>query len=152
MRKDPATGKLVPGTLGELKEWFSGEVDPKVLGPDGRKDDVLTAIDAMVEFERGGERALINPALSHEQLCAELVVKSAQFSRARIREAQEANGPNDETMLLAGAVVRTGDRKKMLAFAEELEKTLLHPSVHPSKHHGIRKLAAWVRMNGKGNC
>jgi len=151
VRRDPVTEKSVPDTLGELLEFFQGEFDPKLIGGIERKEDLLLAIRDIIDRTPGGKKAKLSP-LPFEAMVSQLVVMSGRYARARIRERQEQLEPNDDLMQLAGAVVATGDRQKMLAFADRLDEALRHPTVHPERKPGINKLAEWVRMNARGNC
>lgn len=152
MRRDPTTGRSVPETLGETLTYFEGEFDEKVVGGAERKGDVLDLLRATINFSPEGARTKINPNLSFDEFCGQLIIRSAAFASARIREHLESQAPNDMMMETARIVILTGDKVRMRKFAEQLRKACLHPAVHPEKHTGLKRLAAWVEMNADGNC
>ena len=152
MRRHPITGKSIPENLGELLRYVQDELDPRLVGNAERKEDMLMAVSSMIEFTKGGPKVPLRPDVDIDQMIAELIVKSAQFSRARIRQQLEDDAPNDLLVHTAGIAIATGDKRRMLAFAEKLDEACRDPSVHPSKIAGVKKLAAWVRLNATGNC
>lgn len=151
MRRDEKTGRSIPETLGDLLKYVEDEMDPRLVGDVERKLDCVQAVRAMIEFTAGHADCKLSDKLDIDQMMGQVIVKSAQFARARIAAQNQQQEAGDDIVQLAGMVVQSGDKKRMLAFVEKLEAAIRHPAVHPEKHAGLKKVINWVRMNATGN-
>lgn len=151
MRRDQKTGRSVPETLGDLLHYVEQEMDPRLVGNVERKLDCVNAVRAMIENTRGGANVKLREDVNVDQMMGQVIMKSAQFARARLREQLQTYEAPDELVMLAGIIVHTGDKKRMGALVEKLEQALRHPALHPAKHDGLKKVINWVKMNLQGN-
>lgn len=137
MRYDDELQRKVPSTLGELRDYFE-DADPKAVGGDIEKANILSTIDLLIDSSPGNARA--EPSLSFTSLVRMVLSKAREMATAVRREAPMS----DLDVLVEGAKM-TGNPVAMIAVAKRIETASRDPSVSTIRAAQVRALAVGLR-------